>query len=43
MLVYLFLIMFSPAIAEYIFLARKKKQLMLAKPKGKAERMVPHI
>ena len=32
-LVYLFL--FSPAIAEYILLARKKKQLMQAKPKRK--------
>ena len=29
------LIMFSPAIAEYILLARKKKQLMQAKPKRK--------
>ena len=27
--------MFSPAIAEYILLARKKKQLMQAKPKRK--------
>ena len=34
-LVHLFLIMFSQAIAEYILLARKKKQLMQAKPKRK--------
>ena len=34
-LVYLFLIMFSPAIAEYILLTRKKKQLMQAKPTSK--------